>query len=274
MELIDVAKGEVFFKKTGFVAPSFYSYFMRRRFEPLTIDSDFFKMVHLEYSPDGRYFLAAAKDSSDALAIDLKTRTAVNLPMMMRDEMATSFTFVGSERVLAVGGEGIGQATLREWPSGEVLSKLNMGQQFAHSVGKGDFVVLTPIKDYPIGLFDLKQNKLVLGYKRKALDVYDKEYVVEGLDGELAFYNLSDVNSATPLQKIKLPLSPLTELKAHALSADSNYLAVAESSRSAVWKLDPMERIFHLRSFEGACFCQDNWFFADFPKFEKVEQPI
>jgi len=274
LSLIDVAKGDVLLKKTGFVAPSFYSYFVRRRFEPLTLESDFFQMVHLEYSPDGHYFLGAAKDSTEAIAFDLKTRALVNVPIRMRDEMATSFTFVGNDRVLAVGGDGIGPSTLREWPSGDVKSTLNMGQQYAHAVAKGDFVLLTPIKDYPIGLFDLKQNKLVLGYKRKALDVYDKEYVLEGLDGELAFYSVNDVNSATPLQKIRLPISPLTELKAYALSPDSNWLAVSESSRSAVWKLDPMERIFHLRSFEGACFCDHDWFYADFPKFEKVEHVV
>src|SRR5262249_32026985 len=162
----------------------------------------------------------------------------------------------------------------RDWPSGEVVSKLSMGQQYVQPVAHGDYALLTPIKDYPIGIFDIKQNKLLMGYKRKALDVYDQEYVVEGLDGELAFYNLSDVTSATPIRKVKLPLSPLTELKAHALSADSNLLAVSESSRSAVWRLEPMERVFHLRSFEGACFCDSSFFFADFPKYEKVEHVL
>jgi WD40 repeat protein len=274
LSLIDVEKGEAFFKRPGFVAPSFFSYFYRRKFEPLTRESDFFKMVNMEYSPDGRYFIAAAKDSTEALAMDLKTRTLVNVPSLMRDEMATSFAFVGSDKVLSVGGQGVGQATVRQWPSGEVVSKLTMGQQYAHAVGHGDYALLSPIKDYPIGLFDIKQNKLLLGYKREALDVYDNEYVVEGLDGELAFFNIADTNSANPVRKIRLPLSPLTELKAHALSSDANLLAVSESSRGAVWKLDPMERIFHLRSFEGACFCNDNWFYADFPKYDKVEHVV
>jgi hypothetical protein len=132
-------------------------------------------------------------------------------------------------------------------------------------------VILRPVKDHAAGVFDIKENKIFLVSKTKAIDVYDNLVLRERLDGRIAMLNVGDGK--------ELALAPMLDttlgkLNASALSADMSLLALSGGSRGAVWNLNSDKRLFYTRGFEGAYFDARNSLCATFPKSGETKRSI
>jgi len=66
----------------------------------------------------------------------------------------------------------------------------------------------------------------------------------------------------------------LGRLRAHDVSPDLKWVALAGDTRGAVWNLATAKRLYHTRSFHGAYFDGDTAVFADFPKREPQDRSI
>ncbi|MGE5056977.1 MAG: hypothetical protein ACM3WP_22695 [Acidobacteriota bacterium] len=128
-----------------------------------------------------------------------------------------------------------------------------------------------PLKDYPLGLLDLKTKEVRTLIKRITADVYDDVVVSEGLDGQLALYRRGQ---SQPIAVVRLPEARLGRLRAAAVSPDLDWLAISNRSRGSLWNLPRNERTQNVRSFAGAWFSPQGVLYADFPRSLKTERMI
>jgi WD40 repeat protein len=225
----------------------------------------------MAFSPDGHYFVVHSQQNT--MAMDLMSRSPIDLPGSIKALLDdNTFTFLADGRFVGVAGANGDKSAVVEFPSGHVIYKdLDIGGSKIAPVAHGDYVLLRPIKDHPVGIFDLKQNKIVLASKRDAMDLWDDRYIAERLDGDLLVFELGTVKA---VEHAQLPEAPLGTIHADALSPDMNWLAVSQTSRGAVWNLQTGQRLYHVRGFSAAYFTPDGALYADFPKYLSTERTI
>ncbi len=276
LDLFDVAAATSFFHKKGWVSLDIAKMFWFGGWETLT---ELFSpgqrlleaMAPMAFSADGHYFVSHSRQNT--LGMDLYSRTPIDLPGSIKALLDDdTFTFLADGRFLGVAGGNGAKSAVVEFPSGRVIYKdLVIGGSRVDPVAHGDHVLLRPIKDHPVGVFDLKRNKIVLASKRDAMDLWEDRYIAERLDGDLLVFDLGTVTS---LDHAQLPEAPLGTIRAGALSPDMTWLAVSQTSRGAVWNLQTGERLYHLRGFSAASFTPDGALYADFPKYLSTDRTI
>ncbi len=205
--------------------------------------------------------------------MDLTARKEVRLPGGIAELLDSNrFAFVGNGRLIAATSFLSSQAELVEFPSGRQISKdIGVGRSHFLPVTQGDYILVAPIRDNPVGVLDLKQKKIILGSKRAALDVFDNKYVAERTDGDLQIFDLATAKGG---EQVELPDASLGYVRVAAVSPDLSYLAVSQRSRGAVWNLQTDQRLYHVRSFQGAYFSSDGALYADFPKEDEIDRSI
>ncbi len=229
------------------------------------------RLGQLEFSPDGRYFLGSDLTGSRYHAYDFDSGKSLNLPFSIKGRLGRSFAFMSGDRLVGVGGNTGEKSAVISFPSGQVQYTFQAGSAQISPATHGDYIILRPIENFPAGVMDLKNNKIFLASKQEALDLYDRQFVSERIDGMVFLFH---ADQQTALSQAVLPKSPLPRLRATALSVDMNWLAVSENSRGAIWDLRKGERVFLTSNFQGAQFASDNTLLADFPKSGKEERMI
>jgi WD40 repeat protein len=275
LDLYDVSSGASFHHKKGWVDIDLMKMFLfggwaelpqfwgagQRLLEALS---------PMAFSPDGRYFVSRTRQNF--LAVDLIARQPFDVSSSIKNLTDYSFTFVGNDRLMGVAGNNGDKSAVVEFPGGKTVYKdLNIGGSRVQAVAHGDLVLLRPIKDHPVGIFDFKKNKIVVASKRSAIDVWDDQYIAERLDGDLLVFDLATVK---PVEHAQLPDAPLGKVRADAISADLNWLAISQKTRGAVWNLQTGQRLYHLRGFSAAYFGPDQGLYADFPKYLSTERAL
>ena len=267
-----MAAGSSFFHKKGWVTFDIARLYMFREFEVFNPGQKLLEnMVPMAFSPDGRYFVVHSDQNT--MAMDLSSRSPIELSggikALLNDN---TFAFLADGRFIGVAGANGDKSAVVEFPSGRAIYKdLNIGGSKISPVAHGDYVLLRPIKDNPVGIFDLKQNKIVLASKRRAMDLWNDQYIAERLDGDLLVFELG---TAKAVEHAQLPEAPLGTIRAGSLSPDMNWLAVSQTSRGAVWNLQTGQRLYHLRGFSAAYFTPDGALYADFPKYLSTDRTI
>jgi WD40 repeat protein len=260
--------------------------------------------VNMEFTPDGHYFLAAygtpqleahpsytvenhlvmgssgeggivksvkpsieyyAEHSPGFLMLDLTTRSKIKVPSSIRDEVGLSFSFLGSDRIVGINYKSPQKSRLLKFPSGEALSDVAFWQGLnLRAAAHGDFLIVGPLKDYPLGVMDLatKENKVVI--RQNTADIYDGLILTEQVTGQLA---LHVKDKAEPVAVLALPEGNLGSLRASAASSDLNLLAVSSRTRGAVWDISRDFRVVQMRRFSAVGF-DGAALYADLPEFQ------
>jgi WD40 repeat protein len=258
--LVDVATGDHILEREHFSKPKvdvergIYSI-------KVTVQVNY---LNMEFSPDGRYFVAAAKNGN-SLAFELSTRQEVPLRSAVKEAISTSFTFIASDRIAGSVGQRGEKSVVTQFPSGELIQRVDFGSAHVGAVTRGNYVLLRPIRDYAVGVLDLEHNEIIRASKDPALDVFDRNCVSQLKSGELGLFE----GTATPVATVTVPRGPLGRLHATAVSDDFSWLAVSFTRRGAVWNLQNGQMAFNLRGFSGAWFGDDGGLYAEFPKDEK-----
>jgi WD40 repeat protein len=265
--LFNVASGEEVFRKTSFGPNSMEVYYsvLFMFFQDLDIKAIDRHFIFAEFTPDAQYLLTAYGE--EKLLIDLKTVQAVSIPKPLNKQLTGGFAFLGKDRLVSINKSNPDKSHVLAFPSGNVLADVPLGRVDLATATRGDFVMLRPVKDYPLGVLDLAAGKGIFSFKRPAVDIFDQVFVCEERDGELG---LHDVRSRQQLARTSLPGGHLGMLRAGAISADWKWLAVSEEGRGAVWDLSSGQRFYHVRGFQGAYFPNTHVIYADFPKFNDV----
>lgn len=260
--LVDVAAGNTLLDKAGFFPEAASMSFL----EALGVAVPFAPM---NFSPDGRYFAAAFAGQS--VIFDLRSRRQAAVPRSIRELLELHFAFTAPDRLV-----GVLSAYSQEWeqvsfPDGKKIRTFVGGffpLQSWSAAMSGDYIVLRPIREYPVGVVDLQTGKLVLASKESALDVYGQFYARGRLDGNVAVF---DLKTHEQVASTSLPRHYLGKIRASAVSDDLQWLALSSHAVGSVWNLTNGGQVFHVRPFRAACFAPDDWLYADFPQFQKDE---
>lgn len=258
--LVDVATGDHIFERNHFYKPKL----------ELEGGISSFRIIfqinylNMEFSPDGRYFVAAAKNGN-SLAFEIATRQEVPLRGSAKEAVATSFTFLDAERVAGVSGQHGEKSLVARFPSGELIQRVDLGSARPSRVAHGNYLLLRPIRDYAVGVLDLQTNDIIRASKEPALDIYDKNCVSQLKSGELGMFE----GTAKPVATLMVPRGPMGRLHATAVSDDFSWLAVSFSQHGAIWNLTNGQMAFNLRGFNGAWFGDGGALYAEFPKDDK-----
>ena len=264
--LLDVSNGEVLATKPNFFQiRTYYGWIL---FLELVSKGDA-ELIHMQFSPDARYFLAGSR--LNTMAYDLSQKREANIPGSIRSATQEEFTFDGTDRVVTMNPYAANKSPVYRFPSGEKIGELPLSNStHLRPVTHGDWVLLWPLKESPLGVMDLQKRSLILSFKRDAGDMYDNSILSERVDGEIAISDLSTKQVAA----VRLNQSRLGALETAAVSSDFNWLAYSTETRGATWDLTRNIRINHTRSFRGAWFAEDHSLYADFPKLDKEERSV
>jgi WD40 repeat protein len=272
ISLFDVAAGTTVLEKKAFFTPEgFYAFtvYVEIFLARLTGRTEL-NLAELQFSPDGRYFLGA--NPSARLAFDLTNNSSVALHGSFGDKLKGQFAFLSPDRGIAVNVFDSKNSAIIEFPSGKILEREFLGSQELEAPGHGNYAILRPVKDAPVGLLDLTSHDLpVIVKKSAAMDAYDDEFLGEKLSGEVALW---DVKTRTPKTAVTLSLSPLGPLLAGAASPDLQWVALSGDTRGGIWNLWTGKRLYYTRGFKGAYFDGETSLLADFPKLEPTSRSI
>jgi len=297
LQLIDVANSTVLHEEKDFWYPSRYALLLLLA----TISegggdisggfSGFLRFINMGFTPDGHYFLASAgtpqmefhmgpsevagtsepavhwyvEHPPGFLLFDVATKTKLNAPSSIRDEAAASFTFLGPDRMVGVKPNSPKKSHVLKFPSGEVAGDVEFWSGLRlRAATHGEFLLVGPLKDYPLGVMDLatKENKIVI--KQNTADIYDGVVVLEQVNGQLA---LRTKDKTEPLAVLPLQEGLLGGLRTSAVSPDLTFLAVSSRTRAAVWDVPHDFRAVQMRRFNAVGF--DNMaMYVDLPEFQ------
>ncbi|MGA8308258.1 MAG: M48 family metalloprotease [Candidatus Acidiferrales bacterium] len=227
------------------------------------------RYITMEFSPDGRHFVASSKNGNP-IAYDLSSRSIIPVRGSLKTATATSFVFVTPDEIAGSAGSNGTSSLLVSFPSGAVIRQLNFGSARPSRVAHGDYVLLRPIKDFAVGVLDLKTNDFVRANKQAAFDVYDKTFVSQLKSGEIGLFQ----ESSTPIATLKLPLGPLGNLRTADISEDWNLIAVSFRDRGGVWDLKAGQILYNLRGFWRGWFNNQGSLYAEFPKEGTIDRSI
>ncbi len=223
--------------------------------------------LNMGFSLDSRYLVAAGENV--AVAVDVPARHEIPMNGALKPYVQGAFSFIGDRALVGNAKNGSKSAVL-SFPEGQVQHQIDLGAAAPFRVAKGNYVLMRPIRDFAVGVLDVRSNNIVRASKTPALDVYD-EFAVSMLgSGEVGLFG----QSANPIAKVALPRGHFGRLRAAEFSDDLNWLAASTRSRSSVWNLSSGTRMYNLKGFRGACFPDDGNLYVDFPKQGTADRAI
>ena len=282
LNLLDVASGQAVIHRKEFFEPQWFHYYLllaalnSHRLDNGDADLNWIK---LGFSPDGHYFVAGFQ-GRDHLAsyhylnnvevFDLTTMNKVSVNDTVKKLVVGGFSFMGSDRLAGINIEDYKKSAVVTFPEGKLVSEFSIRGNI-EAPTHGEYLLIRPIKDYPLGVFDLKTKVIFKSNKQPALDIFDDLFVAEMRNGELGLYRMekNQLNATTLLSN-----TSLGRLRVSYLSEDMRWLALSSRSRGGVWNLTKGDARLYLRGFRGAFLSDDGFFFGDFPKYETAERNV
>ena len=282
LNLLDVSSSQAVVHRKEFFEPQWFHYYLllsaiaNHRLDNGDAGLDW---VNMAFSPDGHYFVAGyqGRDHIDAYrrlnnveVFDLTTMNKVSVNEALQKVIVGGFTFMGGDRVAGMNIDDMKKGEIVTFPAGKMLTEFPMRGNI-DAPTRGDYLLIRPIKDFPLGVFDVKTKLIFKSSKQSALDIFGDVFVSEMRNGELGLYRMekNQLNASTLLAN-----TSLGRLRASFLSRDMKWLALSSRSRGGVWNLDKGEATLYLRGFRGAYLSDDGFFYADFPKYETAERNI
>ncbi len=276
--LVQVASGKTVFEKKEFFLPNYFEFMeLIRGVATVRLENTDagLPLLNMEFSPDSRYFAAGYYErrsgNETALALDLTTMTKVSYPDTIKSALANGFTFMSDNRLVGINRKNTQKSPLLTFPEGKVISEHELWRKTMVSATRGDYLLIRPIKDYALGVMDLKKKAIIKVNEQSALDIYDDLLVAELRNGQVGLYRM-DKNEL--LETAELPPSSIAGLYVAVVSANMDHVVLSSASRGGVWDLRNGKSVLALRGFRGGYLSPDGFLYADFPRFENAERNI
>ncbi|MBV8856556.1 MAG: M48 family metalloprotease [Acidobacteria bacterium] len=247
------------------------------------------------FSPDARYVMFSRSESfrfniswdgmgvagskDTAAAVDLTTLKQVDVGGDVKRISARPYVFLDAETVLGMPSGKAADSGTFAFPSGKRLRKFEFNALAVQRTENPDLVIIKPISNAKLGLFDLKHEVLLGGFDKEDAAAYGNLVAYEALNGNIllreASYNeegkrldLKDVGAA------EIPVSLIRGLAASDVSDDFGWLMLSSKTRGGLWSLKTGERKVYVRGFKGAVTANDGGAVGDFPKLGEVPHSL
>lgn len=280
LAIYDVATNEEIFKEKDFYLPSRFEWYWWQWWKLRTDENEYWALG-MEFSPDGRYFVAGRRrreyfnrlmsEREVYIGVDLSTRKKVSIGENIRKVVYETMAFVSPDKVIGQYGNDTKKSGVFSFPDGDRIAQFELAGASFQPTQAGNYVTVRPVKGAAVGLFDIDNKKFLLGNGKPALDGYGKVFVAERRDGEIGLFN---IDTKENIASVALPASPFGILRATAISSNGNWLVASDRSRGAAWDLRTGDRKLHVRSFRGAYVAPDAKAYVDFPKQGPVERSV
>jgi len=269
LSLLDVESGAPIFSKDHVFEPEDFKDIIDAIFLRLTLgEFGAYHWAHLGFSPDGRYFLGS--HGTQHFGWDVRMRSPVKVHDALSGALGGGFAFLSPDRVLGVARYSSSDSIVATFPECQTLERLRLGAQDVEPVARGNYVVLRPVKDDPMGIFNLDTRQIVYhNQKSSAGDLYDDLFVAERTSGEVTLFDRAGERG-----HFSLPVSPLPRVLVWSASPDLRWVAFSGRRRGGLWELETGKRVFFTRNFAGAWFDGAGTWYADFPKLEQTARSI
>lgn len=261
LRMVDVDSNTIFFDRPDFVR--FNSLSSRNDVTQLALEgllgADLVKMAA---SPDSHSLIVTTAEVS--LGFDLEHRQVVQLGGRLKNLGRARLSFLGSTSVFVTEPEkgGLTLAQILSYPDGRPIKNTRIGPQQIEEATNSQLLLVSPMKDYAVALFDPMQEKLVAGSKFPAIDAWKEMFATEDPAGGVQLLQQSE-----RAKRIPLPLGELPVPQAAAFSRDGKYLALSVRTRGEIWDTTTGKSIALTRPFRSLWMDANNRLYAQFPKY-------
>ena len=252
----------------------------------------FFNIV---YSPDARYLLVSRsnrfrftfkidmvtvdKSENTTVALDLGTLKTVSIGGDMKKVTQRSFVFLDSNRILGMASNKLEDSGVFSFPDGKRQSKFSFGGEELDLAGDPNFVVIKPLSNAKLGVFDVSRNEIISAMNKIDATVWKNNLVYEGGSGELilASYHFDQEKKRIELddrKTIAIPAAAIGSLSVSEVADNFQWLAISSKTRGGLWSLNSGERKVFVRGFTGAVVSNNGTSIGEFPKLDTVNHSL
>ncbi|HEU4638168.1 MAG TPA: hypothetical protein VFS84_04905, partial [Candidatus Binatia bacterium] len=253
------------------------------------------RFFHLRFSTDSRYLVATRSNrfrfrfkidlmtvgetEDTLLALDLTTQKLVSTGGDLKKATRRPFIFIGPDKVLGTMPNTVEGAGVFSFPQGKRLSKFAMACDEMKLTGNPNYVIVKPLADAALGIFDLTKGTVISGMNKVDLTFWNDTVIFERASGSVSVsetkYDATEkIFRSTEVGQIDIPVGSMQRLYAANVSDDMRWLVVSSKTRGAIWDLNTGERKMFLRGMRGVIIAPNGAAIAEFPKYEGVNHSL
>jgi WD40 repeat protein len=295
LNVIDTQSGKKVWEKKDFYKLTVFELILWIAVELREDEREGTRFFNMEFSPDSHFLLVSRSnqfafrltidgmrvDETDraVLALDLATLKPISLGGDLKKSTHAPFIFLDDHRILASSVQKVDDGGIFSFPQGKRVATFQMGGRMLQPTANPRYVVVKPLTNAMIGVFDLETAKFVAGINKRDISLWNNFMVSEAISGKIIVSEYSLDRSAQTFQStivktLDLPVGTLDDLSAAEVSDNFQWLAVSSKSRGAMWNLGSGERKVYVRGFRGAIVADDGGAIGDFPTLEPVKHSL
>jgi len=284
--ILATGTGQKIWEQKDFYRLSYYEYLpwllTTRRNNPN--QENFFR---IEFSPDSdsvvfsrsdrfrfRFIvggLTAGASENTTLALNLSALKPIDIHGEMKKLSSRPYIFLDSGKVVGMPSGKLDEAGVFSFPDGKRLQKFPLSAKEIKRTANSSFVVIKPLSNVKMGVFDLKRGLVASGLDRPDATLWNNLMAYESTNGKILIrevsYNEAQQKFDTKdVGAIEIPVGLIKGLNAAEVSNSFKWLLLSSKTRGGLWNLETGERKFYVRGFKGGVVADDGGAVGDFPK--------
>ena len=292
VNILDTRTGKKIWEKKEFYRLAYYELFSWLKSSREGDDQvNFFR---IEFSPDSRFVmfsrsnrfrfryidaLTAAASEDTALALDLTTLKPADLGGDVKKISARPYVFLDSERILGIPTQKMDDAGIFSFPGGKRLQKFTVAAREIKRTANPDYVIIKPLADVKMGVFDLKKGILASGLNKEDATLWNNLMAYEATNGKILIrevsYNEAEKKfDSKDVGAIEIPVGSIRNLDAAEVSNGFNWLMLSSKTRGGLWNLETGDRKLYLRGFKGGVIDNNGMCVGEFPKLDDASHGL
>ncbi|HZI20767.1 MAG TPA: M48 family metalloprotease [Pyrinomonadaceae bacterium] len=295
VNLLDTRTGQKVWEKKDFYQLSLFEYLtwlMNARGGDGEGRGSFFR---IEFSPDARYVMFSRSEKyrfrlkidgmtedeteNAAFALDLTTLKPAGIGGDLKKVSSRPYVFLDSGTVLGQPSWKADDAGLFSFPSGKRLQKFQFSAQQIKRTANPDYVVVKPLSNVKMGVFDLKKGILASGLNKEDGTLWNNLMAYEAANGKLLIrevsYNAAEKRfDSKDVGTVEIPVASISGLDAAEVSDNFDWLLLSSKTRGGLWNLKTGERKMYVRGFKGGAIGEDGVGVGDFPALDDAPHSL
>jgi hypothetical protein len=223
--------------------------------------------------------MTADQTEDTLLALDLSTLKPVSAGGDLKKATRRPFIFIAPDKILGTMPTTAEGAGVFSFPQGKRLAKFNLVADELKATGNPNYVIIKPLSNATMGVFDLSQGTVVNGMNKADATMWNDLMIYELASGSVSvaqvkYDPVEKFLKTTPIGTVDIPVGSMKRLYAANVSDDMKWLALSSKTRGAIWDLNSGERKMHVRGFRGAIIDGSGNAISDFPKSDPVNHTL